>query len=131
MPHMWILSIMRKPDLTRPPLFTRINTTKKTGIKINMLQNSFEKFCASVIGRCPDNNQREVAIQKMQEACIWFCRSIAMRDFTPPEIKNEIRKELTLEEMEEIKLDEEAIKKANQITTSILVKKSKIQLIKK
>ena len=119
-----------------PPLFTKIDIKKKTAKKIHFLQQSFERFTAYLCLKCPDNQERQQAIYRMQEACVWFCRSIATKDFRPDEpiIEQEpepITIEPTLEEIAEQEADQAAWLKANTIAIPenkpvVVVRKKKI-----
>lgn len=115
-----------------PPLFTKIDISKKTSKKIHLLQLSFERFCENMSRKCPDNEERQQAIYRMQEASVWFCRSIAKRDFKPLEIIDPIEtpeeKPLSPEEIQEMERDKEAWIKANslelpEIKPTIIIKK--------
>jgi len=119
-----------------PPLFTKINIKKKTAKKIHFLQKSFERFTAYLCLKCPDNPERQQAIYRMQEACVWFCRSIANKDFKPEEIIIEqeghpITIGPTPEEIAEQEADQQAWLKAHTLTPSpvnpvVIIKKRKI-----
>ena len=123
---------MKELNPKRQPLFTKIAINKKTAKNIHYIQQRFEYFCDAVMRQCPDNREREQAIIRLQESCIWFCRSTAVRDWKEP-ITTEpepIQVEPSEEEIAEIKEDEEAIKKANGIQPTIVIKKKKISLNK-
>jgi len=120
------------------PLFTKIDIKKATAKRIHHLQSSFERFTESMLSKSPDNPERQQAIYRMQEACVWFCRSIAAKDFKLDMIdeeKIEIR-EPTPQEIQEKEEDRLASLLANSMdskenTTKIFVKKSKFTLNKK
>jgi hypothetical protein len=106
-----------------PPVFTRIDISKKTARKIHFVQTGFERFCESMSRRCPGNEERQQAVYRMQEACVWFCRSLAKRDYVAPELDLEIDiaisapvvAEPTPEEIEERERDEAALIKAHSL----------------
>ena len=123
----------------RPPLCTKIKTSRKTGKRIGCLQESFERFALHMIRCCPNNQERQQAIYRIQEACVWACRSNAMRDFVPDEItiviEPEIIVEPTPEEIAEQEADQAAWLKANTIAVPenkpvVVVRKKKIPLSK-
>lgn len=92
------------------------------------LQQSFERYGGYLIKRCPNNEERQLGIRKLQEACVWFCRSMAVKDFIPDVIEEILTPEpeikiLTPEEIAEQLEDEEAIKKANATIPTITIKK--------
>lgn len=100
------------------PLFTKINIKKNTSKKIHYLQASFERFTESMIRKCPNNLERQQAIYRMQEACVWFCRSMATRDFIAEEEIGEpeiIKLEPSQEETLELEEDKKALILANII----------------
>ncbi len=102
------------------PLFTKIDISKKTTKNIHFLQASFERFCENMSRKCPNNDERQQAIYRMQEACVWFCRSIAKKDFKTTEtVHDEIITptiiEPTPEEIAEQERDAAAWIKANSI----------------
>ncbi len=119
-----------------PPLFIKIDIKKNTAKKIYFLQQSFERFTTYLRLKCPDNQERQQAIYRMQEACVWFCRSIATKDFIPDEpiVEKEPEPlviEPTPEELAEQEADHQAWLKANTIQPSetkpvVIVKKRKI-----
>ena len=115
-----------------PPLFTKIDIKKTTAKKIHFLQQSFERFTAYLCLKCPDNPERQQAIYRMQEACVWFCRSMATKDFKPEDIPDtEVVSKPTPEEIAEQEADQQAWLKANTIQASenkpiVIVKKRKI-----
>lgn len=118
----------------QPPLFVKIKTSKKTSKKIMFIQQSFERFGAYLLKRCPNNDERKLGIRRLQEACVWFCRSVAVKDFVPEEteevlISEPAMKIPTPEEIAEQKEDEEAIKKANAPLPIITIKK-RVRFIK-
>lgn len=112
----------------QPPLFVKIKTSKKTSKKIMFLQQSFERYGGYLLKRCPNNEERQLGMRKLQEACVWFCRSMAVKDFVPDVVEEIITTEpvikiLTPEEIAEQEEDEEAIKKANAPAPVIIIKK--------
>lgn len=117
----------------KPPLFTKIDTSKKTSKNIHFLQASFERFCESMSKKCPNNDERQQAVYRMQEACVWFCRSIAKKDFKAEEvIENAVTApiviEPTPEEIAEQERDAAAWIKANsleipEIKPNVFIKK--------
>lgn len=68
-----------------PPLFKRIEVNRETtGIQIAKTQEEFEKFWRMLNRMCPPNSEKTLALRKMQEACMWFCRALAVDGFNPP-----------------------------------------------
>lgn len=75
-----------------PPLFKRIHTNPEIeGKAIAEVQNEFEKFWRNIQKKAPHNSERTLALRKMQEGCMWFCRAIAIGGFHPDESMNVIR----------------------------------------
>lgn len=67
-----------------PPLFKRIPVDNKTtGAKIAETQDKFEKFWYELNRVCDRNSEKTMAMRKMQEACHWLCRAIALDAFKP------------------------------------------------
>ena len=103
-----------------PFLFKKMDITKKSSKKIHFLQESFERFCENISRKCPNNEEKQQAIYRMQEACVWFCRSIAKKDFIGDEIEEipeieSIKVEPTVEEIAEQEEDKAAWIKANAV----------------
>ncbi len=67
-----------------PPLFQRVWTdSDKEGAVIAEIQREFEKFWRSVQKKCPNNSEKTLAMRKMQEACMWLTRAVAIGGFKP------------------------------------------------
>ena len=67
-----------------PPLFQRIPVDQKSeGETIAQVQKEFELFWRSIQKKCPQNSEKTLAMRKMQEACMWFTRAIAINGFKP------------------------------------------------
>jgi hypothetical protein len=67
-----------------PPLFKRVTTDpQKEGKLIAEVQEEFEKFWSKLAKKCPVNSERTMAMRKMQEACMWMGRAIALSGFNP------------------------------------------------
>jgi len=59
------------------PRFKKLEIDRKYAKKIKHVQSSFEFFCEKILLICDDNDESKQAIIRLQEACIWFSRSIA------------------------------------------------------
>jgi len=65
-----------------PAVFKRIPIDNdKEGLLIQKVQDEFENFWRDLVKRCPSNSERTMAMRKMQEACMWLTRSIAINGF--------------------------------------------------
>jgi len=65
-----------------PPVFKRVQTNpEKEGKLIGRTQEEFEIFWRGISKKCPKNSERTMAMRKMQEACMWLTRGIALGGF--------------------------------------------------
>jgi len=65
-----------------PPIFKRIKINpEKEGTKIAQTQDAFEAFWRDLSRKCPPNSEKTMAMRKMQEACMWLTRGIALSGF--------------------------------------------------
>jgi hypothetical protein len=86
-----------------PPLFKRIHINPETeGKLIAEVQTEFEKFWRNIQRKAPHNSERTLALRKMQEACMWFTRAIAIGGFHPDDQADSIR--ISKEDCEKIDL---------------------------
>ncbi len=103
-----------------PPLFKRIHTNPEVeGKAIAEIQNEFEKFWRNIQKKSPHNSERTLALRKMQEACMWFCRAIAIGGFSPDE------PQLSVQELRELHKDDLSAFKNNPHTL-VAVKNDKL-----
>lgn len=67
-----------------PPLFKRVEFNSPTaGQDIAQVQAAFEDFWKSISPKCDRNSEKTQAMRKLQEACMWFTRAIALNAFKP------------------------------------------------
>ena len=60
------------------PLFRKIPTDDATYEDIKLLQTDFEKFWNIINKKVKTNAEKTLGMRKLQEACVWFCRSLAI-----------------------------------------------------
>ena len=59
------------------PLFKKIHVEEKTSDKIGEIQKDFEKFWLPLNKSITPNAEKSLAMRKLQESCMWLCRSVA------------------------------------------------------
>lgn len=65
-----------------PPLFKRINFSSEfSGHNLHKIQNEFEQLWKSINRFIPANSEKTLGMRKMQEACMWFTRAVAVGEF--------------------------------------------------
>lgn len=69
--------------MKHPPLFKRIEL--QDAKKIGTIQNEFEAFWKKLTPMVDKNPEKTMAMRKLQEACMWLCRSESMNQFQPSE----------------------------------------------
>lgn len=111
--------------------------SKRKAKRIAKMQASFERFWGYLDKVCPDNDEHQQGLYRLQESCVWLCRSIVNGPY-----KYEIKEKAEDETPEIIamklaaeKEDQEAIIKANLIEPpscipNVIVKKRRFQINK-
>jgi len=59
------------------PLFKKIPVDDKTSAKIGQIQKDFEAFWLPLNKSMPPNAEKSLAMRRLQESCMWLCRSAA------------------------------------------------------
>lgn len=59
------------------PKFRKFNTDIATIELIKKIQNDFEIFYGKLKPNCSFNNEHKIALERLQESCMWFTRGIA------------------------------------------------------
>jgi hypothetical protein len=104
-------------------LFQKLDINKKSAKNIHFIQLSFERFCENMSRKCPSSEEKQQAIYRMQEACVWFCRALAQNQINKKESINlelvkvePIKVEPTPEELADQEYDKQASIKANAMS---------------
>jgi len=63
--------------MTYTPLFKKIAVDPETAQKITNIQRDFEKFWLPLNKSITPNAEKSLGMRKLQEACMWLCRSAA------------------------------------------------------
>lgn len=108
-------------------LFAKKENISKTRIrKISRIQDSFEALWARSEKYFPPGREKEIGLQRLQEACVWLSRSIAMGEWDCAPIKKNKTPEDIAEELAIQKEDEEALLKENSLPV-VTIKRSKLK----
>lgn len=97
--------------ISHNPKFQRFNPDKPTKAIIFDIQKKYEEFYEMIKVNCNFNDEHKIALQHLQESCMWFTRGIAQSFHYKTQMKNIVNKTPT---------------ETDTLKTKIIIKKSKM-----
>jgi hypothetical protein len=104
--------------------FKKLEINPKCAKKIARIQSSFERFANHMVKVCRENKESTQGMIRMQEACVWFCRAIAVMSAYDIHRKKEVIVEIEPQKVEEY-IEEEGDNVGN-VPPIIIVKKKRV-----
>lgn len=81
--------------------FKKLEISPACGKKIARIQSIFERLAPGIMKMCRENKESAQGLIRLQEACVWFCRSVAIMSAYDIE-----RKKKSIQEAGEIQEEE-------------------------